>query len=302
MFEYIIRITMQGIEHWPERCNWPVMGNTLLPLLGYADDVALIARQLPALRARLLRMEEVSSRAGMCLSTKTKIMYIHPNPSTSPSAIQLRDLTVEPVASFIYLGSEVNSSLNLNAAIRDRLAKAGAVFGMLRRIWSGSLPMRVKTRMYMTLVRPIALYGAEAWTLLPAQERTIDASEMKWIRQMLGVHLLEHVPNTDLRARARCPVSLSEVCRQYRLRYYGHLCRVPFRRTPKIALLQRPPGIRRQGRPPVCWYDLIAEDAETRGLTRADLMHLSHDRDQYRDRVVYGDRLDGQPTRTRPRQ
>ena len=301
MFDYIIRISMKGIEHWPERCNWPVMGSTLLPLLGYADDLVLVARRLPALRARLLRLEAICSRAGMCLSTKTKVLYIHPAPGTETPAIPLRDLTVEPVTSFIYLGSEVNGNLNLDDTIRDRMSKAGAVFGMLRRIWAGTLPLHLKTRMYLTLVRPVALYGAETWTLLPAQERSLDAAEMRWIRQLLGVHPLDLVPNTELRARAHCPVSLSEVCRQYRLRYYGHLCRIPFKRTQKVALLQRPAGTRRPGRPPLSWYDLIEADAQTRGFTRADLMQHSRDRERYREEVVYGDRLDGKPTRTRPR-
>ena len=301
VFEYVIRVAMHGANRWPERSSWPILGNTPIPLLGYADDLALISRNLPALRQRMLRLEETCQRAGMRLSAKTKLMYINFPPSAPTPALQLKELRVDPVETFSYLGSEINTRLDLEATIRDRISKASAVFGMLRRIWDGKLPMRLKTRMYLSLVRPIALYGAETWTLLPSHERTLDAIEMRWLRQLLGVRLTDQIPNTEIRTNTRCPVSISEACRQYRLRYYGHLCRIPFRRTPKLALLQPVPGPRRQGRPPTTWYDLLARDAATRGLTRADLTGLSRDRDKYREDVVHGDRLDGLPTRTRPR-
>ena len=147
------------------------------------------------------------------------MLFVNPPPGTTPHAIQLRSLAVEPVTSFPYLGSEINESLNLEATGQDRLAKANAVFAQRRRIWAGHMPLRLKSRMYHALVRPVALYGAEAWTLLPAHESAIDAAEMWWLRQILGVSPLDHVHNADIRAQTRSPVSLSEVCRQYRLRY-----------------------------------------------------------------------------------
>ena len=100
--------------------------------------------------------------------------------------------------------------------------------------------------------------------------------------------------NTDTRHRAQCLTPFSEACQQARLRYFGHLCRLPLDRDPNIALLRDAPSDRRQARPATSWLDLIHLDAATRGLTRADLHRLAPDRDVYR-RVVYADRDERSP-------
>ena len=303
MFDYILRLVMKGTTSYPERINWPVLGGSLLPLLGYADDIALIACNMPALQARMTQMASICSRANMQLSTKTKVQHLQAPGSSAPPQpnLQLPGLEIEATDTFLYLGSEVNSTLNLDAVIRDRLAKASAVFGQLARIWTAtSLPARIKATMYLTLVRPIALYGAETWILTASQESILDVQDMRWIRRLTGTLLSQQLYNTDIRAKAQCPVPLSEVCRQYRLRYYGHLSRMAPDRAPLIALHGSAPGPRRPGRPPATWLALLAADAQTRGLTLDDLDQLAPNRDNYREKVVKADRTDGIPTRTRP--
>ena len=54
MFDYVLRVAMKRI---PERTLWPILGNTLLALLGYADDIVLISRTMAALRARMHTVE-----------------------------------------------------------------------------------------------------------------------------------------------------------------------------------------------------------------------------------------------------
>ena len=116
---------------------------------------------------------------------------------------------------------------------------------------------------------------------VPSHEGQLDTMDMECIRRISYVSLLQHHTNTDIRDRAQSPVSLSEACRQHRLRYYGHLCCIP-----KVALWNEAPGARRPGHPCGSWLDMFTSDAATRGLTRADLALLSHDRDQYREEVV----------------
>ena len=292
---------MKGVETYPERQRWPALGGKIIPLLGYADDIAMISRDMVTLRARMLRLEEICRRAGFDLSTKTKLLAFNMFAEMTPGGMQLRDLTIEPVPTFTYLGSEVNADLDIGATISDRLTKARTVFAMLRRIWEEHLPMKLKSLLYNSLVRPVALYGAETWTTLPAHENQIDAFDMECLRRLTHISLLQHLTNQEVRSRAQCPVALSEVCRQYRLRYYGHLCRLPHRRLPKHALWYDAPGQRRPGHPALTWLDLITKDATTRGYTRSDLLALSHDQDRYREEVVYGDRVDGATTRTRPK-
>ena len=198
--------------------------------------------------------------------------------------------------SFIYLRIEINSTLDLTETVTYRLRKANAVFAMLLRIWSATrLPTTLKARMFHSVVRPVALYGAETWTLLPSLEHVVDTQDMEWVRQIAGVSMYDELPNAVVRRRARCPVPLSEACRQARLRYYGHLCRLPEGRAP-ISALHATAGPRRQGRPTTTWAELVAADARTRGLCCDDLHRLAPDRDLYRGQVAHAPRCDGVPT------
>ena len=100
-------------------------------------------------------LEDTCTRAGLAVSTKTKFMHINLPPDTPTVA----PLHLEQVQSFTYLGAEVNCTLNLKATIEARLAQANSVFALLRQIWdSRKLPIRVKTLICITLVRPIVIY------------------------------------------------------------------------------------------------------------------------------------------------
>ena len=303
MFDYVVRVALKGMDTFPERTHWPVLGGALLAILGYADDLALIARHLPALESRMHTLQTTCTRAGLILSDKTKIMS-HPGSESIPptTPLQLSGLTVEVVSKFKYLGAEVTATMMTESTIRARLAKASTAFALLSSIWRTShLPTRIKSLMYKTLVRPIALYGAETWAFPEGLESLLDSADMAWLRQIAGVSRIQKIRNDTVRQRAQCLVSLSEACRQYRLRYYGHTCRLPSHRAPNIALHRDAPGHRRQGRPSTAWLTLVEADAASRGLNIEDLYNLAAERDEYREKVVYADRLDGKPTRMRPR-
>ena len=251
---------------------------------------------MTALVARMKKFDDICTRAGMTISTKTKLMHINPpSDDGSPSAtsphpshtLQLSHFTVDVVDRFTYLGSDVNTHLDLTSTIQDRLDKAGAVFARLSRLWSTShLSASIKAKMYHSLVRPVAQDGAETWTLLPSMEHLVDATGMRWLRHLARISLRLELYNEELRRRDRCPTPMSEACRQARLRYYGHLCRLPPASFPHLAAHRSPPGLRRPGRPATTWLDLVDLDAATRGLTREDLRRLAPDREAYRLQVV----------------
>ena len=61
--------------------------------------------------------------------------------------------------------------LDIAGTGHDHLAKAASVFAQLKRVWTAEcLLLKLKTMMYNTLVRPVAPYGAETWTLIPSHE------------------------------------------------------------------------------------------------------------------------------------
>ena len=52
---------------------------------------------------------------------------------------------------------------------------------------SHSIPISTKIRLMKALVRPVATYGCESWTLRKNEETCLDAFEMKGLRRILQV-------------------------------------------------------------------------------------------------------------------
>ena len=126
---------------------------------------------------------------------------------------------------------------DITATIHERPKKVDVVCAMLRRIWQPTgLSTMLKAKLSHSLVRPVAFYGAEAWTLLPGLDNLLDTKDIKWIRQFTRVSVSEELPNAEVRAREHCPVPLSDTCRQARLRYFGHLSHLPPGRGSRLAL------------------------------------------------------------------
>jgi hypothetical protein len=300
-FEYVIRAAMEGIRRYPECTNWPALGGALLALLGYADDIVLIATKMKGLQDRMAALERTCTRAGMLVSAKTKLQHVNAPPDAVHPPLALQTFTVEAVPTFTYLGSEVTPGQDTTATVQDRLTKAAAAFSRLGPIWNTrSLPKRTKALMYNTLVRPIAIYGAETWVLTAGLEDMVDVADMGWIRRIAGISLRREMTNDAIRRIAHCPVKLSEACRQGRLRYFGHVCRMDPTRAPHWALHHEAPGTSKQGRPHLSWIQLLHQDAASRGLSIPDLRQLAPNQAAYRSRVVYGERTDGLATCPEP--
>ena len=100
-----------------------------------------------------------------------------------------RDITIngspaDKVDDFVCLGSNVPSV-------------AGWAFGRLKRtVWTNQdISRSLKVRIYKALILPIAIYGAESWTLRQADTRQLESFEMRCLRMILGVHLMDRVKN-----------------------------------------------------------------------------------------------------------
>ena len=62
------------------------------------------------------------------------------------------------------------------------------------------ISLRVKGKVYKTVVRPAMMYGAETWAVKKAQEKKLDVAEMRMLRWMSGVTKVDRIRN-DLSER-----------------------------------------------------------------------------------------------------
>ena len=85
------------------------------------------------------------------------------------------------------------------------------------------ISLRVKGKVYKTVVRPAMMYGAETWAVKKAQERKLDVAEMRMLRWMSGVTKLDRIRNERIRGAAKVG-EISKKVRESRLKWYALSC------------------------------------------------------------------------------
>ena len=99
--------------------------------------------------------------------------------------------------------------------------------------------MKVKLIIFNTILKPILTYAAETWTLTTKTSSQIQAAEMKTLRLILGITRRDRIRNEVIRERLGVE-SVLETVEKARLRWYGHVQRMPAEKYPEY-LLNWPP-------------------------------------------------------------
>ena len=89
------------------------------------------------------------------------------------------------------------------AEIDHRIGAASKVIGAVRKevITQRELNKSTKLRVINATVMPSLLYACETWTLLARHKSKVQAFEMRCLRRMEGVTILDKVRNEDIRSR-----------------------------------------------------------------------------------------------------
>ena len=129
-------------------------------------------------------MKEENEKSGLKLNVqKTKIMASGPITSW-----QIDGETVETVADFIFLSSEITTDDDCSHKIKRRLLlrkKAMTNLDSVLKSRDTTLPTNV--RLVKAMVFPVVTYGCESWTIKKAEHRRIDAFELWCWRRLLRV-------------------------------------------------------------------------------------------------------------------
>lgn len=78
-----------------------------------------------------------------------------------------------------------DNELKTEVSSRIQLANKG-YYGLEKILKSRTLSKNLKIKIYMTLLRPIVLYGSEMWSLRKAEERRLGVFERKVLRKIFG--------------------------------------------------------------------------------------------------------------------
>ena len=134
--------------------------------LRYADDITLMAESEEELKSLLMKVNEESEKVVLKLNIqKTKIMASGPITSW-----QIDGETVETVADFIFLGSEITADGDCSHEIKRHLLFGRKVMTNLDSILkSRDITLPAKVHLAKAMIFPVVMYGCESWTVKNAE-------------------------------------------------------------------------------------------------------------------------------------
>ena len=111
---------------------------------------------------------------------------------------------LEQVDCFKYLGSKVAHDGGCETDVVHRMNEGYRAWGALKSVLSNrGLGIKAKKCLYEGVIVPTALYGADAWGMRSAETRKVNILEMKCLRSLVGVSVMDRVRNEEVRCRAR---------------------------------------------------------------------------------------------------
>ena len=143
--------------------------------LSYADDTTLMAESKEELKSLLIKVKEESEKADLKLNIqKTKIMASSPITSW-----EIDGETMETVADFIFLGSEITADSDCSREIeRSLLLGRKAMTNLDSILRSRDITLQTKIHLVKAVVSPVVVYGCESWTIKITECQRIDAFEL----------------------------------------------------------------------------------------------------------------------------
>ncbi|KAK6760556.1 hypothetical protein RB195_021861 [Necator americanus] len=225
----------------------------------FADDVMLASESRDDLQKQVQSWNDQLQQYGLRLNT-SKTEYMECGPKIEDGSIRVDRTELNKVNCFKYLGSKVTSTGDIDQEGRARVNAAWMKWKMATGVLCDKkVPVRLKSKIYRTVVRPVALYGCECWPTTKALERVLHAMEMRMLRWTIGVTLKEKVSNDTVRSIFGV-VQITEKMKEAQMRWFGHVLRREEESVAKTALKLDVSGVRPRGRPKIRWLDCVKLD------------------------------------------
>ena len=260
-------------------CGRLVRRETNGEILGYADDLALIAETGEALQNFVAVWDEVLNAKGMKISKeKTEVMLL--SKEQEEMDVVIGGSVLKQVDWFEYLGVYFGTGNDMILELNHRISKFNGTLALLYPLLKDrNIPRKVKMIIYTNILRPILIYGHEAWALNTRLKSKLQTCEMRVLRVIMGVTRLDRLRNSDIR-RELGVESLLTLIEKGQLRWFGHLKRMNNNRYARRYYEWTPLEGRGVGRPKIRWSDNIKTAVERRGGTMEEIEEMAYYEDQ----------------------
>ena len=157
--------------------------------------------------------------------TEYKRCTHHGRDREQPVEVRLDGEVIKSVDGFNYLGSTITADGSEEREVARRTQTGWKnwreVSGVL---CDRRMPVKLKGKVYKTVIRPAMMYGTEATPIKKVNEKRMNVAEKKMLRWMSGVTRRDRIPNTRIRGTLKV-AELSKKVQEARLRCYGHVLR-----------------------------------------------------------------------------
>jgi hypothetical protein len=130
------------------------------------------------------------------------------------------------------------------------------------------VPLKLKSKFYRTVIRPVMLYGAECWPTKRRHVQQLSVAEMRMLRWICGHTRRDRVRNDDIRERLGV-ASIEEKLVQHHLRWFGHMQRRPAEAPIRNGVIRQTGNKKRdRGRPNLTWEESMKRDLKDWCITK----------------------------------
>ncbi|CAC5384974.1 unnamed protein product [Mytilus coruscus] len=142
------------------------IGDDILSILLYADDIALIAPDEASLQRMLDVVSDWCSQWKLVNPSKSNVVHFR-NPSIDRSNFYFTcsRQNITYATSYKYLGMWLDEHLTFDKAIRELSKSASRALGALyvKFISAGGMTQSVYSKLYSTMVEPVLFYSSGIW-------------------------------------------------------------------------------------------------------------------------------------------
>ena len=188
----------------------------------FEDDIVLLNKEKGQAEEELEEWRNALERRGLKVS-RGKTEYLCINKKRNLPPIKIGDDDLPEVEDFKYLGSTFEQSGGCVKEVKKRIQAGWNSWRNTSGIMCDKrVPVKIKGKLYKTVVRPAMLYGLETAPLTSIQEKKMQTTEMRMLRWSLGVTRKDRIRNEIIRGTIGV-YDIAGKLRETHLRWYRYV-------------------------------------------------------------------------------
>ena len=140
-----------------------------------------------------------------------------------------------------------------------------------------NIPMETKSKIMNSIFVPTLTYQCQTWTMAKPLERKTTTCEMRCLRKAVNKTRRDMIPNTKIREMVGTK-SIHHHIQQQRIKWFGHLTRLPMHHPAQRAYNTRFSARKARGRPRKTWINGVKETLSLYNIPPAQVFRRAADK------------------------